>query len=97
MGQTAGGSYTRTAMEKKIRLINEFLFRLFTVKAVAWKTMEITGNNLEIAVKTISGSSTHRHVRKHRPEKSLFPTALLVAMSGETVSFPLSVHALKSK
>jgi len=81
--QTAGGTYTRTAMEKKMCLINGFLFRLFTVKAVAWKTMGFTEKKLEIVVKTVASSFTHRHVKEHCSEKSLFPTALLVAMSGK--------------
>jgi hypothetical protein len=70
-------------MEKKMCLINGFLFWLFTVKAVAWKTIGITGKNLEIVVKTVASSFTHRHVKEHCSEKSLFPSALLVARSAK--------------
>lgn len=83
MGQTAGGGYTRTAMEKKMCLINGFVFRLFTVKAVSWKAIAFTGKNWETALKKVSSSSAYQHVKEHRLEKSLIPTALIVAMSGE--------------
>jgi hypothetical protein len=45
--------------------------------------MGFTGKNLETVVKTVAISFTHRHDKEHRSEKSLFPTALLVAMSGK--------------
>jgi hypothetical protein len=45
--------------------------------------MGFPGKNLEIVVKTAASSFTHRHVKEHCSEKSLFPTALLVAMSGK--------------
>lgn len=97
MDQTAGGSHTCTAMDKEMCLINSILFRLFTVKAVAWKTTGITGKKLEIAVKTITSSFTRQHVKEHHAEKSVFQIALIVAMVRKNGYFPLSVLALKSK
>jgi hypothetical protein len=64
-------------------LINGFLFRLFTVKAAAWKTMGFTGKNWEIPVKNVFSSFAHRHVEEQPPEKSLIVTALFVALSAE--------------
>ena len=61
-------------------LINSILFGLFTVKAVPWKTTGVTGKKLEIAVKTTVSSFTHRHVKEHHAEKSVFQIALIVAM-----------------
>lgn len=43
----------------------------------------ITGKNLQLAVKTAASSFTYRHVKEHRPGKSVFPTALIVAMDGK--------------
>jgi hypothetical protein len=37
------------------------------------------------------------HIMSGIKDKLLFPTALLVAMSGEMVCFFIPVHALKSK
>jgi len=42
----------------------------------------ITGKNLETAVKTVASSFAYRHVKEHRPGKSVFPTALILAMGG---------------
>jgi hypothetical protein len=97
MGQTAGGSHTRTAMGKEMCLINSILFRLFTVKVVAWKTIEFTGKMIGKMVKTVASSFTHRHVKEHRLESLCFQSLSLLQWSVKTVSFPLSILALKSK
>lgn len=70
-------------MEKKMCVINGFLFRLLTVKAVARKTMVLAGKMLEKVVKAGAISFTHRHVKEHCTGKSVFATAQIVAMVGE--------------
>ena len=97
MGQTAGGGHTCTTFEKKMCLIIDFSFRLFSSTAVTWKPLRHTAKNHKIAMKSASRAFTNQDVKEQFPEKSAIQTVPFVARPVETVSLPLKHRALKSK
>ena len=74
VGQSDGRNHTRTTSEKKMRLIIDFSFRLFSSTAVTWKPMRHTGISLKIAMKPASRAFTDQDVKEQFAEKSAIQT-----------------------
>ena len=92
MGQTAGRNHTRTTSEKKMCLIIDFSFRLFSSTAVTWKPMRHAGGKTQNSDET-SFSSIHRSgYQKTISGKIRDPNQFFVARPVETVNLPLRIE-----
>jgi hypothetical protein len=71
MGKIVGRNHTCTTSEKKMCLIIDLSFRLFSSTAVTWKPAHHAGKGLKIAMKSASRALTKQDVKKQLRETSV--------------------------